>query len=1066
MDLRRFLLNNATLQSRPKRRRHSIADVRFLHTLKDIPERPLEEEDYEKERRRRSTGSLEKDERQRSASEPSDSLTTQCCDEDTLDMSQNPSKFVGDTNGSIDVSRNPSTYIMDTQSPMDANDTKDVPSRVDDKKKGKPRCNKRSTSVEEEHVIEAVSTYVLSYTDDAGNIIGTDEVSPSTTGSSSPQGSSKETTSDEELALSEMLRKIETQTPMTTSRSRRGSMIDPVLVERITSLTPIVESSRSSSVASVLANPYSFEMSPENSNGIQENDHGSNDSFPKNDDIKQEMLRRILVSPRLTRRGSLSDLLNSLSLQIDITADSARQNIKKSPTSQSNHLLPQMHAQVKDPWRPLSPLNVKVEHDERLKLRKKSDCPRKENGNVLGRIMNSPTLLRRRGPLGDVLRSLSPNVSGSPSRGYDKEKCLLSAADRQNENDIPNKDKDGRLGRIVNSPCLTRRGSIGNILNAFSPTPNRKSPSPSPFVTKCNAEDHSSKSKLSVGSGVLKSKDAARSSGTPGPKGLLAIVQKHVMNHTQALQRRRRNSIASTTPHTGALEISLRGSFDAEKCDSENKLITDCKSRVRKTTVPGATENSLSYTNSKSNSSSNSNNSNVNKSSGEVVTRSPCGHSIPSKLWDGSFNTSIANDHSKPKKTSQTSDSHDLISPVPKRLIGSESVDVPRVQSEFPSVETPQRKLSAPVSPKSVDYPQKKINVTIIKRTPVTFVISNDEDRKNELRRNGEECQVPNNVSFMNSRFLPLNQDQAEEYSMMKEEEASKLSSTTVVNSTVTMSSRATVHGGSGSIPRKIGTAVKNKDSLPTDERFAALSERYASLKAKIEGNDAKQKNQDSPPEESPKFVESRDRDPNNEEMLIQPECWTTVESIPVKKFQNNVSAKRVDELFTKPEKTLMVEGDNEQEENRQENADFDIDRMGFSTNPTRTVSSVYGIEKDASIDENNRINSSSITNNNKPEIREENGDIRINSKTALDLRPESPANKTGKTVVSKLMNRKMGIRRKHSIVPRVTKRRSKVYEEYCSTDSGIPTTATQFEEIRTLVEGTVLRAPVRQEVR
>ena len=58
MDLKEFLLNNASLQSWP-RRRHSIADVRFLHTLYDIPENP-EEEDTEKERRR-STGSLKHD---------------------------------------------------------------------------------------------------------------------------------------------------------------------------------------------------------------------------------------------------------------------------------------------------------------------------------------------------------------------------------------------------------------------------------------------------------------------------------------------------------------------------------------------------------------------------------------------------------------------------------------------------------------------------------------------------------------------------------------------------------------------------------------------------------------------------------------------------------------------------------------------------------------------------------------------------------------------------------------------------------------------------------------------
>ncbi|XP_078358462.1 uncharacterized protein LOC144643172 isoform X1 [Oculina patagonica] len=84
--------------------------------------------------------------------------------------------------------------------------------------------------------------------------------------------------------------------------------------------------------------------------------------------------------------------------------------------------------------------------------------------------------------------------------------------------------------------------------------------------------------------------------------------------------------------------------------------------------------------------------------------------------------------------------------------------------------------------------------------------------------------------------------------------------------------------------------------------------------------------------------------------------------------------------------------------------------------------------------------------------------------KTTLDLRPESSAQRSRTSVVAKLMNRKMGPRRKQSIVPRVAKRRSKVYTVNGIGDNGIPASAAQFEKIRTLVENTVLRAPVRQE--
>lgn len=47
-----------------------------------------------------------------------------------------------------------------------------------------------------------------------------------------------------------------------------------------------------------------------------------------------------------------------------------------------------------------------------------------------------------------------------------------------------------------------------------------------------------------------------------------------------------------------------------------------------------------------------------------------------------------------------------------------------------------------------------------------------------------------------------------------------------------------------------------------------------------------------------------------------------------------------------------------------------------------------------------------------------------------------------------------------------MTKRRSKIYTESVSGSNGIPASAAQFERIRTVVESSVLRAPVRQEVR
>lgn len=1191
MDLRKFLLNNASLQSWPKRRRHSIADVRFLHTLNDIPESPEEEE---KERRRSTGGSFQKEERSRPVSEPPCGISTERCNEDAISLSRN-ARNAGEP---MDSRKLPMSHVS-----------------IDDLGDENSRNFKRSPSeIDEEQVIEAVSTYVLSYTDDAGNVIGADEISPSTTGSSSPQDSSKET-SDEELALSEMLRKMET--PMATSRSRRGSVIDEHVVECITSMTPIVESSRSSSCASVVVNLKSFEPSPDNSDENQGSDHGSRGSSLRNVDNKHDMLGKILVSPRLTRRGSLSDVLNTLSPQFNSSADPSRQDTKKRQSSQiqdegkvqrkaegtdkltkqqgtsnsgmlkATHLSAQMYGQIKDPWRPLSPLNIKTEANEHPKLHEngKNDSHEKENGSVINKIMNSPTLLKRRGSLGDVLRSLSPNVGNPPpqcrpvfpssvkperdehwklqenvKKGCSKKEnghtldnimnsptlpnrrsSLGVAVEKAGGGDSPNKDK-GILGRIINSPCLTRRGSIGNVLSCLSPSPDKKRTSSSPSPAKSHAKEDSSKMKAAVCVGGSEPKDVGKSSGASGPKGLLAIVQKQVMKHCQTLQSKRRNSIASTKPYTGTLEMSLRDSLDTGGRDTENKPVVDCKSPVKKASVAAATKDSLSRKKSTQSSSNNDINSDkkgqridTKTSNSEDVSRSSVKQTAPSLRNGDEDTTSDSTDNSRPKDISQTSVNHDVISPTPKRLLESESMDVPCTQLD---VTLPQRNTSAPLPPKTIDAPQRKSSVNIIKRSPVTFVISNDRTGKNEVKGNGLGYQAPSGVSFMNSRFLPLGQEEAEEYSKLKQEETCKSSVDTAVNSTITMSSRVTVYGGNGIIVRKQGTAAKQpplNDSLPTDERFAALSERYASLKAKIGGNDANQKNQNF----SQKAAESSDRSPNKEDTSAMSKCWTTAESIPVEEFKDNVYDKRFEVLYAECGRAPTVANDDKQKGSSEE-SDSDVSGMRNirsekndvrrnDAGNVKTVCSIYGNEKDVNIDgditttdnkTSNKNNKNSDENNNKPnmaeigdgkggirtsekialdpvaniydtgndfdinrditssntlpntnkpstaEIDDKKGENRTKNKTALDLRPESPAPRTRTSVVAKLMNRKIGARRKQSIVPRVAKRRSKVYKENCSGDSGIPASAAQFEKIRALVENTVLRAPVRQEVR
>lgn len=1124
MDLRRILLNNASLQTRPKRRRHYIADVRLSNTLHDIPERP-EEEECEKDRRR-STGNVDQEERPRSTSESLCTISFQYY----KDLPTSPRERI-------------------PKSPNNTNDS-GVLKAVDDRRDENPRSYRRSSTVDEDNVIEAVSTYVLSYTDDAGNVIDADDFPPSTTGSSSPQESSKET-SDEEITLSEMLRRVEP--PMTTSSSRRGSVIDPDVLERITSMTPIVETSRSSSCASVVFNPN---QSPDSNTEDEGSDERFKQSSPANPDTKQDILGKILLSPRLTRRGSLGDVLKTLTPQFNTTADPVQQDITKGPSCQkegqlkkkvegpekvtkyqgttlkSTHLSPQTHGQRKDQWRPFSPLPVKTSRDENTKLQEnggrkekennsvttengsvlnkvmnsptltkigdrsssvlkpisssngnrelqekgKNVGAQKENENAIGKIMKSPTLCKRRRSLGDVLRSLSPNGGGSPTAAVDTKTSPLSVVETEHSG-TPDKVKDSLLGKIIKSPGLTRgRGSIGNVLNSLSMNPNSKGPLPFNSTTKCAADEDLSKTKPPVSLGEPKPKDTEKSSGISGPKGLLAIVQKHVMNHSPIVQRKRRNFIASTTPLAGALELSLRDSLQDDEWDTGNKPATDSKSIVVKRLVANTTKvaSPISDKNTKSSSNYNSKDNNNNilqplkikTCCNEDIAHNPNGLNIVSSpCKDGEVKTPNTSNHSKPKEKFPADVDHKANSPTPKRLAESERMDASAVRSDMTSLTPPLRKESVPLPPRSDDSPRRKTSVNIIKRSPVTFVISNNNAGVTETKGSGMECQAPSGVSFTNSRFLPLGREEAEEYSMMKQEEEGKPSRKT---STVSMSSRVTVYGENGSMVRNLENAAKRPpldNSLPIDERFAALSERYASLKAKIEGNDAKQKNQSY----SPSSVEPINDSPKTDSALASSKCWTTVESIPMEEFLDKLSDKRVEEMHGKQKE--------DSEENNCMTISSEKDTVrGNNVGTLKTVSSVYGhegdINRDAITTNNDKGNNSSSINNcddntreNLAEVEVETGKIRTSDNTPLDLRSEPTAQRTRTTVVSKLMNRKMGIRRKQSIVPRVTKRRPKVYKEHCLEESGIPVTVAQFEKIRTLFENTVLRAAVRQEV-
>lgn len=1035
MDLKTFLLNNASLQFRPKRRRHSFADVRFLHTFHDIPKKTAKE-DTDKERRR-STGSCERGEERSTAAREPPSQSTQNYYDDTVNV-----EFSSEANG--------------TTTSHCCNCNVDESPRY-------MRCLSFENPAEgNEHLIEAVSTYVPSYTDDADNIAcNTSDFSPTTTGSSSAQESSKET-SDEELALSEMLRKIGTS--MAPNRSRQGSVIDPDMLERT---TPMVESSRSSSNASLSKN---LNGSPEDGDCNGGSELGSRRSSIKNTDSEERMLEEILVSPRLTKRGSLNDVLRSVSPQFDEKSDLGRQETGGNDEKFCSVLLPaHAHGHIKEPWRPLSSKNVNKSRSERdespnIPTQVKNEIQlKKESENVLGKIMNLHNLLKRRGSLRDVFRTLSPEIDRSTPKVVDNRTSSKPAADKEQE--CTSKHKNDIVERILKCPDLTKRDSIGNVLNMLSTNPGTTCPSPSPLTNKLDADDALTRMISAIGPRVPECKDVRGSPVESRPKGQLAIVHQHVINHSLAMQRKRMNSIASTKPHTGTLELSLRESLDIGEWGNESNPEKDSKSLVMKSTAP------IKDIPLNKNNIANSNNDHNTESKDRVKRCDPADDMPDSNrpgavLGDhmqGTAKASSSSDLSKSKEKSQISAIGDVIFPVPRQLVDTECMDIPRLHS-------PQRKISAPLPPRSIHPPQRKSSVKVIKRSPITLVIPNDKCGKTEGRVNAPDYQPSSGVGFNNSCFLPLTREEADDYSRIKKTEASKPATT---NSTITMSSRVTVHdsGGKG-IVRKFGISSKHpplNDSLPTEERFAALSERYASLKAKLEESDLRQKTQDS----SFKPSEKREHSANTDDKLTQSKYWTTVESIPLHQFADHlVSDKRV----ASTESTLTAKDGGKQETDSEEN-NFNLKRNTVTSSEynhvsendvgvIETMSGMNRIEKSPNIDASLFIKPSNA------KMQMQNDGVAIISsmahagKTTLDLRPESPAQRSRTSVLAKLMKRKMGPRRKQSIVPREAKRRSKVYLGSVTCGNGIPTSAVQFEKMRTVVETSVLRAPVRQEVR
>lgn len=658
----------------------------------------------------------------------------------------------------------------------------------------------------------------------------------------------------------------------------------------------------------------------------------------------------------------------------------------------------------------------------------------KKSGNIDHEVIVRSSSPLNKENMDGVLHNHSKQDGDDSCEEFFDSSRVSSAANSEGRG-CSDKEKGSLFCRIIRSPSFTKRGSIGNVLNSLYPNTKNEGPASCASICKSGASMGLPEANQSGTTDVPKSKNIKKSSSNA--ESLKAIVQKNVVDRCQGVQRARRNSIASYKPMTGALETSLRESIQNGRWNSGKAPVMSCEISCN--------------------------------AKRDYVSHICNGQRDPGRVKvDDKLKISNLTNPSCGMGKSQRRVDYRAASPKPIRLTNAEDLNDPQIRSQQTSC-TVKGNCSSALPSRGIDPPERKSSATIIKRSPVAIVIPNDKTKEKENASEG--YQVPSVVSFINSSFKPLGQEEAEEYSVMKKEEARKSSK---------HASHVTCYDEEGAMIRKpeLGTAREPplvEDSLPTNERFVALSERFAALKAKIRGNDMKQKSQFSSLASSQLNHCSSDMS----DALEFSKCPTALETAPLGVFQDRLSGISDGLLDHKIEKTSSVE-DGGRQSGTIDSQNSGVHRMAITFNikeierhvdkqSSKNVGRAYDYETEGdinwgrSVDENNNEMSSAV--NNAPKIDVTFDGIGSRDKAAL-VRPESFAPRTRASVVAKLMDRKMIIRKRQSIEPKMMKRQSMVYDEYSSPESGIPRTFEQFEWIRAHVENTVLREPVRHEVR
>ena len=993
-------------------------------------------------------------------------------------------------------------------------------------------CRRKADESDVYSLRAAVSTYVLSYDTGANE---NDEIlrklsnaSDTAEDLSLADSSLSEVSSSDDsprASLCQLLKQLE---PLRPSTQRRGSFLVEEMEERMATLPPISEGSKTGIMTSVASGSTVQVLLPEGApntilkSGVdKELEHGEEEihneratSGNNSENSKgEDVLNKLLSSPKLssTKRGSLGELLR---------------NLAASPTPQSgkrDQAISDQKCKNLPDYGDSASYYTEMNSDKPESSKEKSRVLGQDHhvsqqleSTLVNKTISSPKVLEQQGSLspipqmnaisaasaGEASHSIIPENGGSTNSLEELQShptpqassSYLTARDG-NHADMFNKILDSSL-------LLRRRGSLREVLRTLSPIPTQQGKADGteeeskPHNRGQNSDSSQKEASHNPQSNVQSSKKPEPS--VVGSKELLAAVHQRVMTHSPEPQRRcQRNFVFSENLRNESPEESLRNAVDLTS-DDRILPLQNCDETLSVSNVVNISGIGRDRSNTKE-------------------RGDPNAYEVGKDVSSEDYN-----------KYSKKGDQSIPRSPTPVKFTKASNQDDNQPQGH--SVVNRAMSVDSSNQEAKADAPKRKISVHVMRRSPVIFSVSSNE-------KGGKERADPQIAVMTTDREGVANPKRSGRGARE-------------VQPTVSVSPQIRSAFGPGKPDvSQIGTvdegALKSspyKDASPTGKRFAALSEKYASLQAKFAQGFGKEKKE----KEKEKGSDGRDdstsaKDNREERSDRNSKGCNGGDSSIINNNNNNNSNSNNNESGIFCVRNIKIDSNNKDENvnsnnennntnnnnkewrnsdrsSKSDNEDDTHNNNSSNNNNNNNINNKDQRSGDGSSKSNNNqgnnVNNNNNNNNNKDtdycNHERQSPPQDSSSSTSTGQRPhlekvwttvetlivspitakkneDSPTEKTASeknktrvsaednrdipirkrtSVLAKLMDRKLGRRRKQSIVPKAVHRKSKVYQIAEGGATQIPTSMSEFEAIRSGVEKKMLIGPLCSEVR